>query len=213
MGSSINGVSKSVTWQDYTIKKMAPPSDDTDVDVASTAAAWSMPGGFNILADTSTKPPTYKLADAITINVDIDSDNSWVADWIFSKWTHAKQDAILNHEQGHYNIVALLARDYFMELMAMMGKTYKTAPAGTLDAQAITKRYTGAIVKALQDLYDSPSETNHDPIGNADAQKKWDGFFADAVSKKTPLMTILSGGGIKVPTQPKSPVTVTVPYP
>lgn len=212
MPSSINGVSKSLTWQDFTTKPGPAPADDVIVDVAHTEAGWTMPGGFNIVPDTS-KPPKYRLQDAITINVDINSDNSWVAGWIFSKWTQAQQSAILNHEQGHYNIVALLARDYFMELTTMLANTYKSAAAGTLDAQAITKRYSGAIIKAVHDLYDSSGETDHDPYAHPDAQKKWDGLFADAASKKMPLLTILSGAGLKAPTQPKSPVNVTVPYP
>ena len=56
---------------------------------------------------------SYRLRpDSVTILVRMDRDNSWVV-------RDARSDALLSHEQVHYNIAALGARDLERKLLAL----------------------------------------------------------------------------------------------
>ncbi|MEM9259862.1 MAG: DUF922 domain-containing protein [Bacteroidota bacterium] len=106
-----------------------------------------------------TKPDAGWEVKDIEVELAVSKNNSWVV--------KGKQTAVLlNHEQGHYNIMALGSRDMYRQIKALKGKS----------RQAImkeAKKIMGTVqttVDEKDDLYDD--QTDH---GNIPAsQLKWD---------------------------------------
>src|SRR3546814_14372684 len=85
----------------------------------------------------------------------------WVASFVFDDWSQAKRDALLGHEQIHYLVGALSARDYAKDFEAIAAKTYDSSSAGIDDIKEALARNSQANAQALQDAYDD--DTKHDP--------------------------------------------------
>lgn len=123
----------------------------------------------------------------------------------------AEKDRLLKHEQGHYNLVALLARDMFIELMQVKAVRTATPQDALKLCTDIQTRYIN-ITQPLQDLYDSKAETDH--FKNTAKQTKWDGFINTAFTKprasggfapdadgtlyKEEILTVLRSNGIAI---------------
>lgn len=117
---------------------------------------------------------------------------------------------ILKHEQGHYDIVALLARDLFIDLMQLKANRYDNQAALNKDVAPILKKYNGTSQKVI-DISDSIAESDHGENGTG--QAKWNGFLNTAFTKartpaqsapdgtayKVPLLDVLKGGGVTIP--------------
>ncbi len=120
-----------------------------------------------------------------------------------------EKDRLLNHEQGHYNLVALLARDMFLELMQVKAVRTSTPEAAAKLCTDIQTRYMN-ITQPLQDLYDSKTETDHGRT--AAKQTKWDGFINTAFTQarvpqisapdgklyKEEILSVLRNNGISI---------------
>src|SRR5262249_31871968 len=118
-----------------------------------------------------TKPPRFRLADTVTVSVDL-QPNIFVMEWVFSTQTKQFQDDLLNHEQGHYTISALLARDFFIELMQLKSKEYPSLVDAQKDFNQV-KKDTIDKQKAIEYLYDQETQRGK----NSTAQRQWDSFF------------------------------------
>ena len=73
--------------------------------------------------------------------------------WLFSEPQQFQND-MLNHEQGHDDLTALLARDLFIDVMLLKGRTFATAQAGSKE---FTQLKSGSINK-LQALHQHMAE-------------------------------------------------------
>jgi hypothetical protein len=104
---------------------------------------------------------------------------------------------LLKHEQGHYEIVALLARDMFIEMMQLKSAGLATSAAVGQQVRAILGRYQ-RVAQPLQDLYDSNAQTNN---GKRSAkQLLWDGYLRTAFTQtRVPAITAPDGATYKVP--------------
>ena len=174
MASSLTGLIKKLEWTDFgTPRKSTPPVPGATATAAFTKAEPSF-SGVNFNAVPGSKPAEFKLADTVAVSVILHSSR-FVNSWVFTHMNKKFQDDLLHHEQGHYDIGALLARDFFVDLMLLKGKTYSSLAAAKADFDAIKKDSIDK-QKAVEDLYDL--ETSRGKLSGP--QKTWDGFIQSA---------------------------------
>lgn len=204
MSSKLTGLFRTLTWDDF---KGSPPASNPHNMLAETKAVSSEPF-FSFSPEGKGAAKTWQLNDSIVINITIDSTKSWKLSSVASM-TQQQKDKLLNHEQGHYNLVALMARDMFLELMQVKGIRTSIPQDASKICLDIQKRYK-AVAQPLQDLYDSSSETDHGKT--ATKQSLWDGFIKTAFTKprasqmsspdgtvyKEEILSVLRSNGIPI---------------
>ncbi|NNE97829.1 MAG: hypothetical protein HKN25_02280 [Pyrinomonadaceae bacterium] len=151
----------------------------------------------------------FRLRDSFTVDVVWDTAASWVLPSVHND-SASEQARLFNHEQGHYDIAALIARDFFIEMMALKGARMSSASEVTDAVRDLFARYPGN-AQALQGLYDDPLQTNHGRTQTK--QDDWDGFFHTAYTEervpqvlapdgkayKKPIYEVLADNGITFP--------------
>jgi hypothetical protein len=145
-------------------------------------------GTLNVIPVQGSRPQRFKLQSEPKVTVTFDPQ-SWVARFV-SSWPQANQDALLGHEQTHYLIAALSARDFSNELADIARQDYPSSSAVATDVRASQARFTAPLVQAIQDKYDA--DTHHDPVGNKTVQAKWNATVLSARTLNQPLRTVLT---------------------
>lgn len=191
MGSQMTGLFRKLTWNDFSGSQ--PASNPSNM-VAQARPEFSVSGA-------TTQPigkgasQSWQLGDTVTVAVKFDSAQSWALPSV-SGMSQTDKDALLKHEQGHYDLVALLARDCFIELMQLKGARLSSSSVVAQEVQSIHARY-GALAQPLQDLYDGKTQTDH---GRDKAkQTLWDGYISTAFSQvRVPAMSAPDGTSYKI---------------
>lgn len=183
MPSKLVGLFKTLKWSDYGTPRKDPPP--TPGQIKTAAFTKAVPGFTGVAFNPvpGTKPPQFELADMVTVTVKLDP-SSFVNDWVFNVMDKAFQDSLLNHEQHHYDIGALLARDFFIDIMQLKAKTFASTTAANSDFNAI-KAATIDKQRKIEDLYDVDTKSGRVPA----QQAVWDGFIKSAFTTPRP------GGG------------------
>lgn len=170
---AVLGIPKTLTWADFGTPVGTVPSSYTgthtdchiEIDISYTH------GG-------TTKDPASGdfMLRSVNVTVKVDKLNTWVLTGVPKSKTQA---AILKHEQGHFNIAALAAKDLLAALKAL-----RNSDAGDLITDADT-----ALSDALssgqteEDTYDDDPVNGGTDHGNDAAQQaKWNGLIAKAKS-------------------------------
>ena len=200
MAAKITGATKLLHWSDFPTRKMDPPGEGEEVVAAYTDSQFHFQSNAKIAPVHKSDPVRYYIKDnfilAVTL-VKYDKDpeqNSWVASWV-KKEPKAEREALLDHERGHYGLVALLARDCFNELRGLLTTEYDSVDAALADWNAIVDNYQGKLQPA-QDTYDSDLQTRHG--FNRGVQAIWNGYLAQARSSATSILTVLGNAGIYI---------------
>jgi hypothetical protein len=201
MPSKLVGLFKTLAWTDFT-----GPVDAKSTHLAFTSATFSLPPVMGVKDATSGQTV---VNDNITITITFNAAKSWKKmDEINAKKLRTPAE-ILKHEQGHYDIVALTARDLFIDLMQLKAKTYANQTALNTDVAPILKKYNGLAQKII-DKYDDKTESDHGE--NGPGQTRWNGFInsafttprtpaqsaPDGTSYKLPLLDVLKSNGIVI---------------
>ncbi|HJQ57137.1 MAG TPA: hypothetical protein VJ890_09540 [Vineibacter sp.] len=201
MPSKLVGLFKTLAWTDFT---GTPPAGSTHL--AFTSADFTLPAVTGVKDATTGE---FVMNDNITITINFNASKSWKKmDAINAKKLRTPAQ-ILKHEQGHYDIVALIARDLFIDLMQLKANVYKDQAALNVDVAPILKKYNGTAQKIIN-KYDTAAESDHGENGTG--QTKWDGFIKsafttprtpaqsapDGTTYKTPLLDVLKAAGITV---------------
>ena len=196
MSSKLNGLIRPLKWGDFGTPRSKPgPKPGGFAVGAFTNAVYGGPS-WSIDPVAGTKPVEFELKDNMTVTISLKS-TSWVASWVF-KQPKSFQDSLLEHEQGHYDITALIARDMFIELMQLKLLRFKTAAEGEKAIKEITKRHSSAVIQSINYKYDSTAETNHG--WNPTAQQRWNGYIQEAFTKeRTPRVQAPDGTVCKIP--------------
>lgn len=190
MPSSLTGRTKTLTWADFgtPVAKTPPP-----------------PGKFATAAHTETKAPInyswassgnkFSLQDSVTVAIQfVPNPKSWVADWVFTM-SKQFQDDLLKHEQGHYDITALMARDMFIALMQLKGQTFSSKTALDTAVAAVVNAHK---FQPVHDKYDSDNETKHGT--KPTEQKAWDAMLQQAwTTPRNPPVNAPDGAAYKIP--------------
>jgi hypothetical protein len=177
MASQLIGLFRTLAWSDFGQPKSGPaPGPGQVADAAQTVAPYTVTG-ISVQPIRNTHPPQYQLQDSLVVTVSFDKSNSYVNQWVFNL-PQQKQDDLLKHEQGHYNITALVARDYFIDVMQLKSARYTKAQDGISAVDSISNGSLKLIQK-INDLYDADSNHGQDASG----QSQWNGFFQTAFTQ------------------------------
>jgi hypothetical protein len=192
MASRLNGLQRTLTWQDFGPPRPGHPPPGQRATAAQTRARPSR----TIFAEhvPGTRPPQFRLRDDAVISIDLDRGQTFVNQWALNRPAPFPTD-LLHHEQGHYDLVALFCRDTFIELMTLKQQSSSTPQAVAAAAQAMFRRFDGFIA-AVHAPYDN--QTDHGNI--AQQQQRWDGFIRSAFTTlRTPSISAPDGTPYRLP--------------
>lgn len=147
---------KTLAWTDFTEKDAAPASSKLD---AFTKAKWphSYDYAQNLNGKYVVSAKTFKVA------VQMDTVSSWVV-------KDKESDSLLDHEQGHYNITALGARDYMNGALAFEFDTAKEMVQALTDLEQSVQ----SLINSVNTMYDDDPNCGTDHGRKADKQTQWD---------------------------------------
>jgi len=154
MASALFGVGYKVRWADYR-SLPTPPVGVPERMVMETRTATSVVG-LDVVPDAS----QFVVPDTLTIKVSTTPD-SWRLNSL-SAIPGPKQVWLIKHEQGHYDIDSLLARDFYERVRSLMGRTF--ADAGEAWRQLRDHR-AATIGRADAINHDYDDDTQNSEIG------------------------------------------------
>lgn len=208
MASSLIGFKKRLTWDDFGTPR------NTDHPVYPGAWAYTSTGiSFNNPAWEKVSGGVI-LKNEFKLTVTLRSD-SFVLKKVFAdSELKTDQDNLLNHEQGHYDVTALICRDFFVDCMLLKGQTFATEDAGNKAVTALKGSSGLNLLSKAQKKYDHQVHPEQD-AGKSKGPKQimWNGFFltaktkersngttnlSGAVKHKVRLVDVLSAAGVKL---------------
>ena len=175
MASKLDGLFRTLKWSDFTtVTKPVPKPGDLAPGAFTDANIKLGSPKPNVAQVPGSRPAVWKLEDAVTVLIEFNGSSSWVADWVFTL-SQDKQDKLLKHEQGHYDMNALMGRDMFIALMDLKPTDFKTRNEGVQAVNKIINANNTMVVK-VRDAYENATKNGHDDTAQAD----WNGFFQTA---------------------------------
>jgi len=181
MPSRLTGLMKTLTWNDFS----GTPDPQKPNLQAFTSASFNLPTVTPTLVPGTTN---YHFEDNVAITIAMNLQKSW---------KRTPPNDLLKHEQCHYDIVALIARDLFIDIMQLKANTYPNGPAALADLRPILTKYGGKVEK-INVIYDSLQQTNHGY--NPPSQAKWNAMIQRAFTEpRNPLESAPDGTPYKIP--------------
>jgi hypothetical protein len=174
MASQLVNLRRTLTWKNFTKKPFPVPDPGQMVDTAQTSAN-GVPSGIVLDPAGGGK---FRLRDSIVVTIVLNSNECWVADWVFTAKDATYQNNLLKHEQGHYDITALLGRDLYNALVALRANTYDSGPDAK-SAMDTEVQKISAIAQPMSDRYDADTKNGTDPTG----QGNWNGYISTAFAQ------------------------------
>jgi hypothetical protein len=187
--SSLEGHDETLIWADF---QGSPPQSSGSGEAAYADARFDMSYDY-VWDDSHGAAHGYRI-DHVQVLVTLDRANMWSV-------KSARSDALLQHEQGHYDIVALVARDLYEELLGWnSGRSPKrfrreddltgAANRKLRTAKALAGQLAGTSSKV--GIYDT--ETKHGL--DAKAQERWTNALAGARANGAAVRGVLKGLGV-----------------
>ena len=192
MPSRLVNLRRTLTWRDFGSPR---PGPDPAPGVIATAAQMRVTHRHTVNGEQvpGTRPPQFRLKDDVTIDVILQPAQIFVNAWVMRQ-PQSFQDAVLHHEQGHYDMVALFCRDMFIELMALKTQTFSSGSALMNAINGIFSSHD-SLIAAVHTPYDN--DTQHGR--NAQKQQRWDGFIQTAFTQaRNPPVSAPDGTPYKV---------------
>lgn len=182
MSSKLNGLERQLAWNEFPNKRGTAPGPGQ-----SRTAALTFSGMQFSAVHFANRGGRFQLVDDVTVSITFNTRQSWVMSWALTSPDPFPTD-LLNHEQGHYTVTALIARDFFTDVMLLKDQTFATANEGNA-AVAKIRSNTLNKMQAVQDLYDAEVHPEQDSgLSRGPKQKAWDGFFETASMKYRPFL-------------------------
>lgn len=158
MASVLTGVYRKLKWADFQALD-AVPAGKPAWAAAETVVSHTATGGLPQATTLSGLPPVFHIPDNIAITVAM-QPASWRLTSV-SRWTGPQQVWLIKHEQGHYDIYALMVRDFFHRIQGMIGETF--FDANDLKAQMLAHRAaTIGRIAETQKAYDTDTQNSRD---------------------------------------------------
>lgn len=174
---------RSVQWSDF----LAPPPPNSQVHA-------HIETDYNLAYTYVSGPSGVQLNDNVTVTIRLLQNRSWAKKQIINSWPSQAQQDLLRHEQGHYDITALMGRDLFIEVMALKPQTFSNLSALQTALQTISQRYAA---QPVHNKYDHSQETDHGR--NAQQQRAWNNYIHTAsTTPRTPAVHAPDGAVYKV---------------
>lgn len=149
MPSRLTGLVYAVKWSDFQGQVPAGATHTAHIDTR-----------MNLQFGWRQRQGQVSLADNVVMTVLIRRQQSWAK-------TTGRTASLLAHEQRHYDITALMARDLFIDVMALKGQSFPNRAALQSAIDALSATYDP---QPVQERYDH--ETTHSQ--NTTAQARWD---------------------------------------
>lgn len=148
---ALNGFTYSVSWSDFSVVQSRPPNVPEDAqihpEIRPSKFVLGKKGRLVIIKD-------------VQIDIALVSSDCWVLS------TQASNTALLKHEQGHYDIVALSARELFNGFLALSAdSTHKLQEKATALQESMHKK-----VELVNQRYEDKTKNSR----NTSEQAIWD---------------------------------------
>jgi hypothetical protein len=195
MASNLTNFLKTLTWDDF--RGPVPPN---------TSFAAATVSDFTVTPPLGAFAPVdggFQLVDNLNVAINFSSSRSWKID--MTQWPDSVQQDLLDHEQTHYNISAVIARDLFIKLMSLKSRTFDSVVSGKKDVRFYIELYRSFWNQAQQ-AYDA--DTGHSQANvyvpssglvtalphKGSTQIKWEGLVNSAfVRRRNPPQSARNG--------------------
>jgi hypothetical protein len=186
--SSLEGHEDTLIWADF---QASAPSASTTSEAAFASARFDL--NYDYLWDDSHGAAHGYRIDHVQVKVEVERSLMW----------SVKKDrtaALLAHEQGHYDIVALLGRDLYNELSGWNSgtkpKRFRKESDLKDEVNRVRRRYTKlaadlAGTSSVVGVYDAKTKHGTD----AKAQEQWTAALAKARADGTEVVKVVGGVG------------------
>jgi hypothetical protein len=150
MTSTLSGVPRTLKWSDFRAVTTAPGG----VPFGAETVVTHHVSGLHPVKVQASRTDLFLLPDSITVSVTLATDSWRLTSLENDKW-------LLRHEQGHYDVYALMIRDWFTDVVAMIPQPWAM---NDLNEQLhdLKETYLDRIT-SIQNSYDS--DTEHDQNG------------------------------------------------
>jgi hypothetical protein len=188
--SSLEGHDETLIWADF---QGSPPQSSGSGEAAYADARFDMSYDY-VWDDSHGAAHGYRI-DHVQVSVALDRANMWSV-------KSDRSDALLQHEQGHYDIVALVGRDLYNELMGWNDdkkpKRFRreddlTGAANRASRAAKTLAAHLAGTSRVVGVYDTKTKHGRD----AKVQEQWSKALAGARANGTTVRAMLGGVGVR----------------
>jgi hypothetical protein len=157
-GPTLTGWPRQIDWSEFQEVAQRPPGEKEDAQISSNLEQPAEVG-------VARQGGRFRLS-AYEAVLSIDRLESWVVG-------STKSDTLLAHEQGHYDITGVIARDLVRDLRALRATT---TAALERDVKATIRR-ADDLAKRLNKLYDDQTKNSRD----RDRQQKWEALIRNAI--------------------------------
>jgi hypothetical protein len=219
MASQLSNLKTKLSLSDFKPdRQLKSEGSSKDGKLAATAVSFSTSFSGTTVPKFDLVSGAHVLKDDVKVTITFDKNKSWVAQWILDlPDSDKRKQFLLDHEQGHYSLTALLARDFFIDLMQLKGQSFPDQNSGRAEVTALHTKYDTA-VKKVDKKYDDETlhraweQLSFGPPRKPAAQTKWEGFISkaftqertprtvapDGVAYKIPLLDVLKQGGVSI---------------
>lgn len=169
-----NASFRRLTFNDFvTVQTQAPPPGTTREAAHTRVLKQLQPNTFNFERSKFLKGGVFTLREDPNVLVVLESQRMFVESWVFQRPQQFQND-LLNHEQGHYEIGMLNAKDFFFALQSIQASSFASARAGT--AAIANLQATLGSAQAIHDKYDADTGNGLNPT----RQAAWDAALSAA---------------------------------
>jgi hypothetical protein len=123
MASALFGVDYRVRWSDYPPVATRPAGVPDDVVMETRTNTPVL--GLDVVRRGTASAPHFVIPDELAVKVFITRDSWRLAS--LSAASGREQVWLIKHEQAHYDIDALLARDFYQRVRSLMDLTFADA--------------------------------------------------------------------------------------
>lgn len=187
-----NALTRVLTFPEFSRRNAPAPRPGQVVTGAFTSVNY-VRAGTRLIPVPGAAPRRFKFASEPTVTVTFNRAQSFVETFVFS-WPQSDQVSLLGHEQIHYLITAIVARDYFNELLAVTQCDFQTTAAAQADMTAVDRRFATPTTQAIHDKYDL--DTKSKPVQNVMVQTIWAATVTGSLRFNQPLRAFLRSAGL-----------------
>jgi hypothetical protein len=191
MPSVLTGVDRQLQWSDFKVVA-TPPAGKPAEAAAETIPNHTAMGGAPHNIWPHGAAPIFQIPDNLVMKVFL-KDASWRLASV-SQWSGADQVWLIKHEQGHYDLYALMARDFFQRIRAMIGQPF--TDSGALHTQMVNHRAaTLGRISTLQQNYDSDTANSRN---GSEPWNWWSAIQRASQLHRTPLVLGADGRYLRI---------------
>jgi hypothetical protein len=165
-----------LTFNDFLTVQRQPPAPGTTQVAAQTVVGHRLqPNRISFERRRFLKGKVFGMKQDPNVVVVLQSRQPamFVASWVFQRPQQFQND-LLNHEQGHYEIGMLNAKDFFFELERIQGSAFPTAKDGIAAVKNLETTLGSA--QAIHNKYDADTRSGLNPA----RQAAWDAALSAA---------------------------------